>query len=160
MVKIKAAEKRQYIGKDIQDVMDLPDLIDIQLNSYERFLQREKIKKGEKPAVQGLQEVFDTTFPIKSPNEDMRLEFEYYTFDEDNIKVTELECKQKGLTFAVPLKARVNLAFQQTGEIRQKDIYMGDIPIMTERCICETTTLSAPFMINVPRSVIIGISPM
>jgi len=133
MVKIKAAEKRQYIGKDIQDVMDLPDLIDIQLNSYERFLQREKIKKGEKPAVQGLQEVFDTTFPIKSPNEDMRLEFEYYTFDEDNIKVTELECKQKGLTFAVPLKARVNLAFQQTGEIRQKDIYMGDIPVMTER---------------------------
>jgi len=133
MVKVKTAEKRQYIGKDIQDVMDLPDLIDIQLNSYERFLQREKIKKGEKPAVQGLQEVFETTFPIKSPNEDMRLEFEYYTFDEDNIKVTELECKQKGLTYAVPLKARVNLAFQQTGEIRQKDIYMGDIPIMTER---------------------------
>jgi len=133
MGKVKTAEKRQYIGKDIQDVMDLPDLIDIQLNSYERFLQREKIKKGEKPAVQGLQEVFETTFPIKSPNEDMRLEFEYYTFDEDNIKVTELECKQKGLTYAVPLKARVNLAFQQTGEIRQKDIYMGDIPIMTER---------------------------
>ena len=133
MVKVKSAEKRQYIGKDIQDVMDLPDLIDIQLNSYERFLQREKVKKGEKLAVQGLQEVFETTFPIKSPNEDMRLEFEYYTFDEDNIKVTELECKQKGLTYAVPLKARVNLAFQQTGEIRQKDIYMGDIPIMTER---------------------------
>jgi DNA-directed RNA polymerase subunit beta len=133
MSKVKAMEKRQYIGKDIQDVMDLPDLIDIQLNSYERFLQREKIKKNEKPAVQGLQEVFETTFPIKSPNEDMRLEYEYYTFDEDNIKVTELECKQKGLTYAVPLKARVNLAFQQTGEIRQKDIYMGDIPIMTER---------------------------
>jgi len=136
MVKVKTAEKRQYIGKDIQDVMELPDLINIQLDSYERFLQREKIKKikkGEKPEVQGLQEVFETTFPIKSPNEDMRLEFEYYTFDEDNIKVTELECKQKGLTYAVPLKARVNLAFQQTGEIRQKDIYMGDIPIMTER---------------------------
>jgi DNA-directed RNA polymerase subunit beta len=133
MTKVKQAEKRKYIGKDIQDVMDLPDLIDIQINSYERFLQREKIKRGEKPAVQGLQEVFETSFPIKSPNEDMRLEFEYYTFDEDNIKVTELECKQKGLTYAVPLKARVNLAFQQTGEIRQKDIYMGDIPIMTER---------------------------
>ncbi|MDR1838945.1 MAG: DNA-directed RNA polymerase subunit beta [Treponema sp.] len=133
MAKVKQAEKRKYIGKDIQDVMDLPDLIDIQLNSYERFLQREKVKKGEKLAMQGLQEVFETTFPIKSPNEDMKLEFEYYTFDEDNIKVTELECKQKGLTYAVPLKARVNLAFQQTGEIRQKDIYMGDIPLMTER---------------------------
>ncbi|HOT63774.1 MAG TPA: DNA-directed RNA polymerase subunit beta, partial [Treponemataceae bacterium] len=44
-----------------------------------------------------------------------------------------LECKQKGLTFAVPLKARINLIFQQTGEIRQKDIYMGDIPLMTDR---------------------------
>ena len=133
MTKVKQAEKRQYVGKDIQDVMELPDLIDIQLSSYEHFLQREKIKKGEKPAMQGLQEVFETSFPIKSPNEDMRLEFEYYTFDEDNIRVTELECKQKGLTYAVPLKARVNLVFQQTGEIRQKDIYMGDIPLMTER---------------------------
>jgi DNA-directed RNA polymerase subunit beta len=133
MVKVKQAEKRRYIGKDIQDVMDLPDLIDIQINSYERFLQREKLRRGEKPALQGLQEVFKSTFPIKSPNEDMVLEYEYYTFDEDNIKVTELECKQKGITYAVPLKARVNLVFQNTGEIRQKDIYMGDMPIMTER---------------------------
>jgi len=133
MAKMKTTDKRTYIGKDIQDVMDLPDLIDIQLNSYERFLQRDKVNKGEKLALQGLQEVFESTFPIKSPSEDMRLEFEYYTFDEDNIKVTELECKQKGLSYSVPLKARVNLAFTQTGEIRQKDIYMGDIPLMTER---------------------------
>jgi DNA-directed RNA polymerase subunit beta len=133
MTKLKTADKRKYMGKDIQDVMDLPDLIDIQINSYERFLQREKIRKGEKPALQGLQEVFKSTFPIESPNGDMVLEYEYYTFDEDNIKVTELECKQKGLTYAVPVKARVNLVFQQTGEIRQKDIYMGDMPIMTER---------------------------
>ncbi|MCL2411282.1 MAG: DNA-directed RNA polymerase subunit beta, partial [Treponema sp.] len=133
MVKVKQAEERQNIGKDIQNVMDLPDLIDIQLNSYERFLQRGKVKKGERLNAVGLQEVFDTTFPIKSPNDDMRLEFEYYTFDEENIKVKELECKQKGLTYSVPLKARINLAFTQTGEIRQKDIYMGDIPLMTER---------------------------
>jgi len=133
MTKVKQADNRTYIGQDIQDVMELPDLVEIQLNSYERFLQRDKINKGEKPALQGLQEVFESTFPIKSPNEDMRLEFEYYTFDEENIKVTELECKQKGLSYSVPLKARVNLAFQQTGEIRQKDIYMGDIPLMTER---------------------------
>jgi len=76
MAKVKQADKRKYIGKDIQDVMELPDLIDIQLSSYEHFLQRERIKKGEKPAKQGLQEVFESTFPIKSPNEDMRLEFE------------------------------------------------------------------------------------
>jgi DNA-directed RNA polymerase subunit beta len=133
MSEVKTADKRLYIGKDIQDVMDLPDLIDIQILSYERFLQREKVRKGEKPLEYGLQEVFKSTFPIESPNGDMVLEYEYYTFDESNIKVTELECKQKGLTYAVPLKARINLVFQQTGEIRQKDIYMGDIPIMTER---------------------------
>jgi len=133
MVKVKQAEKRQYIGKEIQDVMDLPDLIAIQLNSYERFLQRERVRKGDNPAVQGLQEVFEATFPIKSPSEDMRLEFVKYKFDEENIKLSELECKQKGLTYAVALKALVNLTFTQTGEIRQKDIYMGDIPLMTER---------------------------
>jgi len=133
MAKSKPSGKRIYIGKDIQDVMELPDLVDIQLNSYERFLQREKLKKGEKPELQGLEEVFKSTFPIESPNKDMVLEYEYYTLDEENIKFGEQDCKQKGLSYAVSLKARVNLVFQQTGEIRQKDIYMGDIPIMTER---------------------------
>ncbi|MDR2500413.1 MAG: DNA-directed RNA polymerase subunit beta [Treponema sp.] len=125
--------KRTYIGKDIQDVMELPDLIDIQLCSYERFLQREKLRNREPPAAQGLEEVFRSTFPVESPNGDMVLEYEYYTLDEENIKFSEQDCKQKGLTYSVPLKARINLIFQQTGEIRQKDIYMGDIPIMSER---------------------------
>lgn len=124
---------RQYIGKNIQNFMDLPDLIGIQLSSYENFLQRTKLNKNEPLDEQGLQEVFSSTFPIESPNGDMFLEYEYYELDEDNIKFSELECKQKGLTYAVPLKARINLNFQQTGEIRQKDIYMGDIPLMTDR---------------------------
>ncbi|MDR1420962.1 MAG: DNA-directed RNA polymerase subunit beta [Treponema sp.] len=133
MVKGKTAVKRIYVGKDIQDVMDLPDLIDIQLCSYERFLQREKLRAGEKPEIQGLEEVFRNTFPVESPNGDMVLEYEYYILDENTVKFSEQDCKQKGLTYAVSLKARINLIFQQTGEIRQKDIYMGDIPVMTER---------------------------
>ncbi|MCL2762405.1 MAG: DNA-directed RNA polymerase subunit beta, partial [Treponema sp.] len=133
MTKGKSTSKRMYIGKDIQDVMELPDLIDIQLCSYERFLQREKVRNGDKVTLQGLEEVFQSTFPIDSPNGDMRLTYDYYFFDEDGIKLSELDCKQKGVTYAVPLKARVNLIFQQTGEIRQKDIYMGDIPVMSER---------------------------
>ncbi|MDR0312636.1 MAG: DNA-directed RNA polymerase subunit beta, partial [Treponema sp.] len=133
MAKAKSISKRTYIGRDIQNVMELPDLVDIQLHSYERFLQRQKVRGNEKPAKQGLEEVFSSTFPIESPNGDMVLEYEYYTLDETNIKFNEQECKQKGLTYAVSLKARINLIFQQTGEIRQKDIYMGDIPIMTER---------------------------
>jgi DNA-directed RNA polymerase subunit beta len=133
MVKEGSVTKRTYIGKDIQDVMDLPDLIDIQLCSYERFLQRERLRNHEAPEPQGLEEVFRTTFPIESPNGDMVLEYEYYTLDEEGIKLSEQDCKQKGLTYSVALKARVNLIFQQTGEIRQKDIYMGDVPIMSER---------------------------
>ena len=123
---------RQYIGKNIQNFMELPNLIDIQLSSYEGFLQKEKLDNREALEEQGLQEVFSSTFPIESPNGDMTLEYEYYELDEENIKFSEHECKQKGLTYAVPLKARINLVFQ-TGEFRQKDIYMGDIPLMTDR---------------------------
>ncbi|MFI3256882.1 MAG: DNA-directed RNA polymerase subunit beta, partial [Spirochaetales bacterium] len=124
---------RQYIGKNIRNFMDLPNLIDIQLQSYENFLQKDKRFSNSPLENRGLEEVFQTTFPIESPNGDMLLEYEYYELDESNIKFSELECKQRGLTFAAPLKARINLIFQNTGEIRQKDIYMGDIPFMTPR---------------------------
>ncbi len=127
------AINRQYIGKNIRNFMELPDLIDIQLSSYEKFLQRDKSGSEVSSEEVGLEDVFRSTFPIESPNGDMLLEYEFYELDEQNIKFSELECKQKSLTFAVPLKARINLIFQQTGEIRQKDIYMGDIPLMTDR---------------------------
>jgi DNA-directed RNA polymerase subunit beta len=125
--------EREYVGKDYQEVMSLPDLIDIQLSSYERFLQREKVRSGVGLQTAGLEEVFRNTFPIESPNGDMLLEYERYNLDEDAMKYSELDCKMKGLTYAVPLKARINLVFQKTGEIRQKEIYLGDIPLMTDR---------------------------
>ncbi len=127
------AINRQYIGKNIRNFMDLPDLIDIQLSSYEKFLQRDKSRSEDSAEEVGLEDVFRSTFPIESPNGDMLLTYDFYELDEQGIKFSELECKQKGLTYAVPLKARINLVFQQTGEIRQKDIYMGDIPLMTDR---------------------------
>ncbi len=129
----KKAIKRTYLGKEYAEVMDIPNLIDIQLSSYEKFLQKETIETGEPLRRQGLEEVFESTFPIESPNGDMILEYTYYTLDEKSVKLTEAECKQKSLTYAVPIKARINLIFQETGEIRQKDIYMGDIPLMTNR---------------------------
>ena len=124
---------RQYYGKDIHNFMEIPNLIDIQTSSYETFLQKERLDRGEKPLEQGLQEAFSSTFPIESPDGEMSLEYEFYELDEKNIKFSELECKQKGQTYAVPLKARINLNFQKTGAILQKDIYMGDIPLMTDR---------------------------
>lgn len=124
---------RHYFGKDINSSVEIPNLIAIQTQSYENFLQAEAIKKGEKPKDIGLQSAFTSIFPINSPNGDMVLEFENYTLDWENMKLNEIECKQKEQTYAVPLKAKVDLTFMDSGQILQKDIYMGDIPLMTER---------------------------
>ncbi len=128
-----SAIERKYVGKEYQDVLDIPNLIEIQLASYERFLQAEKVLGGTKPEPQGLEEVFRTTFPVESSNGEMLLEYDGYQLDMSAIKYSEYECRQKGLTYAVPLKAKINLVFQKTGEIRQKDIYFGDVPLMTDR---------------------------
>ena len=122
---------RTVIGKPSKEILEIPHLIDIQLNSYERFLQKQLIDKKKPLKNEGLQAVFDTTFPIESPNSDMILQFESYTFDEP--KYNEIECKEKGMTFALPLKAMIDLIFTETGEIRRKVLYMGDVPYMTER---------------------------
>ncbi len=123
---------RQYIGKDIQSFMDVPNLISIQTSSYEDFLQSERIKNNQPLLDQGLQSAFTSTFPIESPNGDMSLEFESYELAWSKLKFSEIECKQKGLTYSVPLQAKINLVLEN-GTILSRDIYMGDIPLMTER---------------------------
>ena len=95
---------RQNYGKNIQHAMDVPDLIAIQTKSYDDFLQAEALKEGKEVLNQGLQDVFTSTFPIESPNGDMSLEYEFYELDWENLKFSELQCKQKGLTYSVPLK--------------------------------------------------------
>lgn len=125
--------KRQYIGKDIHEFMDVPNLIDIQLASFESFLQKNALDNHQELQDQGLQEAFTSTFPIESPNGDMSLEYEFYELDTANMKFSEQVARQKGVTYSVPLKARINLVFNSTGAILQKDIYMGDIPLMTDR---------------------------
>ena len=139
MLDRKKAIKRHFIVGDTyyegeyREFMDVPNLIDIQLSSYEKFLQLERLKKGEPLKNQGLEEVFRSTFPIESPNGDMTLDYVGYTLgDKKNKKLDEFECKQKNATYSIPLKAKINLSFA-TGEIRQKEIYMGDIPMMTDR---------------------------
>jgi len=125
--------KRVYIGQGVEEAMEMPSLIDIQLSSFERFLQREKLREGKSVQRQGLEDVFQAIFPIESPNGDMVLEYGGYTLDEEAAVFSEQECKNKGLTYAIPIKAKINLIFLNTGEIRQKEIYMGDIPLMTPR---------------------------
>lgn len=125
--------KRTEVGTSTGTVMELPNLVDIQLLSYEKFLQRNWLTEGNQLQLMGLEQVFQNTFPIESQSGDMELSYDYYTLDESNIKYDEIECKAKGHTYAVPIKARINLFFKNTGEIRQKDIYMGDVPVMTDR---------------------------
>jgi len=125
--------KRVHIGQGAEEAMQMPSLIDIQLLSFERFLQRERLRLGKAPQRQGLEDVFQAIFPIESPNADMVLEYGGYSLDEQSVVFGEQECKNKGLTYAIPIKAKINLVFLNTGEIRQKEIYMGDIPLMTPR---------------------------
>ena len=125
---------RTYIGADYEEVCELPDLIGIQKDSYENFLQSNKLKAGlpldEKC---GLEEVFRSIFPIEGPNGEMSLGYESYSLDFDNIKYSETECKKKGRTYSVPLKAVISLSLAANDELREKEIFLGDIPLMTER---------------------------
>jgi len=114
--------KRKYLGKSIRSFLELPDLIETQLNSYKTFLSGIENDTSDSNEEIGLKDVFETTFPIESPTGDMRLEFRSYSLDYDSIKFTELECKQKGLSYAVPLKAEIDLVFTETHEIRRKEI--------------------------------------
>ncbi len=107
----------------------LPNLIDIQLKSYEWFLQ-DKLAPNKRKN-QGLQAVFDEVFPIESPHEDVVLEFLEYEIGSP--KYSEVECKERDATFAAPLKATIRLIKKDSMEVREQTVYMGDIPLMTPR---------------------------
>ena len=124
---------RTYIGTESHEVCELPNLIGVQLESYERFLQLDTIRKGLDPDPSfGLEDVFQSTFPIDSPNGEMRLTYRGYTIDYDNVKFTETECKKKGRSYSVPIQVTISLELA-TGEMREKKIFFGDIPLMTDR---------------------------
>ncbi len=109
--------------------LDLPNLIEIQLKSYEWFLQ-DKIPHNKRKS-QGLQAVFEEVFPIESPHEDVVLEFLNYEIGTP--KYPEIECKERDATFAAPLKATIRLIKKDSMEVREQTVYMGDIPLMTPR---------------------------
>jgi DNA-directed RNA polymerase subunit beta len=125
---------RKYVGSQFQEVCELPNLVGIQLDSYERFLQLNRLKQGLPPDPNfGLEQVFQSTFPIESQNGEMFLHYSGYTIDFENSKFSEVECKRKGRTYSVPIKATISLEFTSTGELRQREIFFGDIPLMTDR---------------------------
>jgi DNA-directed RNA polymerase subunit beta len=122
----------------IEKIIDLPNLIDIQRKSYERFLQFDI--PPEKREDVGLQGVFKSVFPIQDFNETASLEFVSYALGEPKYNVEE--CLQRGMTYAVPVKITVRLIVwdvdkerrQQTiRDVKEQEVYFGEIPLMTEK---------------------------
>ncbi|MFZ2800688.1 MAG: hypothetical protein WAZ30_10725, partial [Syntrophorhabdus sp.] len=128
---------RKNYGK-IKEILDIPNLIEIQLDSYINFLQRDIAP--EKRENIGLQAVFKSVFPIKDSHDTTSLEFVKYEMGDP--KNSEEECLFRGLTFAAPMKVTIRLvvwnidSITKTKDIRavkEQDVYFGEIPLMTER---------------------------
>lgn len=104
----------------IKEIADVPNLIEIQVDSYEWFLK------------EGLKEVFTDISPIKDFTGNLILEFVDYSLDEEPMYDIE-ECKERDTTYCAPLRVKVRLINKETGEIKEQDVFMGDFPLMTER---------------------------
>ncbi|AEG58587.1 DNA-directed RNA polymerase, beta subunit [Desulforamulus ruminis DSM 2154] len=109
---------RWNYGK-LQEVLDLPNLIEVQRNSYEWFLR------------EGLREVFHDISPIQDFTGNLVLEFLDYTLGEPKYSVEE--CKERDVTYAAPLRVKVRLINKETGEVKEQEVFMGDFPLMTDK---------------------------
>jgi DNA-directed RNA polymerase subunit beta len=118
--------ERINFGK-LREVIQPPNLIEIQITSYLDYLQKGTPEKQRKP--QGLEAVFREVFPIQSYDERLVLEYVSYTLGDP--KNTEIECIREGITYSVPLYVKLRL--REEDFIKDEDIYMGEIPMVTER---------------------------
>ncbi len=110
--------KRRSFGK-LKEVLDLPNLIEVQKKSYEWFLK------------EGLKEVFRDISPVQDFTGNLVLEFLDYSLGEPKYSVEE--CKERDVTYAAPLRVKVRLINKETGEVKEQDVFMGDFPLMTEK---------------------------
>jgi DNA-directed RNA polymerase subunit beta len=120
----------------IESVIDIPNLIDIQRRSFDRFLQVDV--EPEKRESVGLQAVFNSIFPIRDFNETASLEFVSYTLEEPKYDVQE--CLQRGMTYAAPIKVTIRLIVWDNADatahnirdVKEQEVYFGEIPMMTD----------------------------
>ena len=103
----------------IEEVVEMPDLIEVQKNSYERFLKED------------LREVLNDVSPIYDFNGNLKLEFVDYSLDKTP-KYSLEECRERDMTYATALKVLVRLTNNETGEVKESEVFMGDFPLMTE----------------------------
>ena len=138
MVQSRKAHRRlRRSFSRIPQVASMPNLIEVQRRSYEFFLQRDT--DGDRRSESGLQRVFKSVFPIRDFSDKASLEFERYEFEEPKYDVEE--CQQRGITYAAPLKVTLRLVVWDVDEdsglrsvrdIKEQDVYMGDMPLMTD----------------------------
>ena len=138
MVQSRKAHRRlRRSFSRIPQVASMPNLIEVQKRSYEFFLQREI--EGDRRSESGLQRVFKSVFPIRDFSDKASLEFERYEFE--NPKYDVEECQQRGITYAAPLKVTLRLVvwdvdddsgLRSVRDIKEQDVYMGDMPLMTD----------------------------
>ena len=138
MTEIVLSDTELRVRKDfskIPSILSIPDLIEIQKHTFERFLQTNV--EPEKREDTGLQAVFNSVFPIKDFNDTASLEFVGYTLEEPKYDVQE--CLQRGMTYAAPFKVTIRLVAWEDGEgsqairdVKEQEVYFGEIPIMTE----------------------------
>ena len=117
---VKAGKGMRMSYSRQKEVLEMPNLIEVQKDSYKWFLE------------EGLKEVFDDISPIADYSGHLSLEFVDFTLCEDDIKYTIPECKERDATYAAPLKVKVRLHNKETDEINEHEIFMGDLPLMTE----------------------------
>ncbi len=132
--------ENRRVRKDFSKItspVEIPNLIELQRKSYEKFLQADSPSNRRDNT--GLQAVFKSVFPIEDFNKTASLEFESYVLEKPKYDVAE--CRQRGMTFAAPLKITVRLVVyeveEETGtrnirDIKEQEVYMGEIPLMTE----------------------------
>ena len=104
----------------IKEVLEMPNLIEVQKNSYRHFLE------------EGLRDVLRDVSPITDYTGNLIMEFIDYSLETDNIKYSVEECKERDSTYCAPLKVKVRLINKETGEVKEQEIFMGDFPLMTE----------------------------
>ncbi|MBI2511587.1 MAG: DNA-directed RNA polymerase subunit beta [Opitutae bacterium] len=122
----RTQHERVNFGK-LREVIQPPNLIELQISSYLEYLQKDVPEKQRKPV--GLEAVFREVFPIHSYDERLTLEYVSYTIGEP--KSSEIECLREGTTYAVPLYVKLRL--REEDFIKDEEIFMGDIPMVTER---------------------------